>query len=69
MKQSIKITYPYGFHSWLNKVWQICKEKGIVNKNTNPCDTGLDEQNWLSYFMDGFSPMNAVITDINEGGE
>lgn len=59
-------TYPYGYRTWLNRVWQECRRKGIVSKDTTSIDMRIDPDGWLHYFMEGIPPIEAVNVDIKE---
>ena len=61
--------YPYGFGNWMNSLFQEGNRIGMWNLTViNYCEKlSFDDQ--LVYFMDGLSPIKALMQDIKEGGE
>lgn len=58
--------YPYGFNSWMNKLWQYGKEKGIWNYSVTEYKDKLDHDAWLFWFMQGLSWIEAIEMDLRE---
>lgn len=57
---------PYGFYSWLTKLWQVGIALGIWNYSVLNYKQPLDNDGWLHYFNEGLSPKDAILTDIKE---
>lgn len=62
-------TYPYGFRHWMNQLFQAGNRLKVWDLNVMNYESKLCFDSWLVYFMDGLSPIKAILQDIKEGGE
>lgn len=57
--------YPYGFMDWMNSFWQAYRKIGYVSKDSDPVNLGgLDMDAFLHYFLYGFSPREAIKSEL-----